>query len=110
MTRPRIRAALLATGAGLATAYASVSDFTGVIHGYYTLTGAAGLPAAGRQDAMGHRAVSPPSAGTGKPGRPRMTTLFTRCCRRAAAGQWPYRPGVRPARVSAGRSGGAGDD
>jgi hypothetical protein len=60
MTRPRIRAALLATGAGLATAYASVSDFTGVIHGYYTITGAPGLPAAGRQDAMEHGAGSPP--------------------------------------------------
>ena len=66
MTRPRIRAALLATGAGLATGYASVSDFTGVIHGYYTGTGAAGVPAAGRNDALGHRAVAPPSAGTGQ--------------------------------------------
>ena len=34
MTRPRIRAALLACGAGLAAAYASVSDFTGAIHGH----------------------------------------------------------------------------
>jgi hypothetical protein len=66
MTRPRIRAALLATGAGLATAYASVSDFTGVIHGHYTSAGAAGVPAAGRKEAMGQRAVSPPSAGTGQ--------------------------------------------
>src|SRR5215472_13747130 len=66
MTRPRIRAALLATGAGLATGYASVSDFTGVIHGYYTGTGAAGVPAARRKEAMGHRAVAPPSAGTGQ--------------------------------------------
>src|SRR5262249_58213474 len=65
MTRPRIRAALLATGAGLATGYASVSDFTGVIHGHYTGAGAAGLPAAGREDALGHRAVAPPSAGPG---------------------------------------------
>jgi len=66
MTRPRIRAALIACGAGLATAYASVSDFNGVIHGYYTGTGAAGVPAAGRKDAMGRRAVAPPSAGTGQ--------------------------------------------
>jgi len=66
MTRPRIRAALLATGAGLATGYTSVSDFTGVIHGHYTGAGAAGLPAAGQKDALGHRAVAPPSAGTGQ--------------------------------------------
>ena len=65
MTRPRIRAALLATGAGLATAYASVGDFTGVLHGHSTGTGAAGVPAAGREDALGHRAVAPPPAGTG---------------------------------------------
>src|SRR5262249_51583637 len=66
MTRPRIRAALLATGAGLATGYTSVSDFTGVIHGHYTGAGAAGLPAAGQKDALGHRAVAPPSAGPGQ--------------------------------------------
>jgi len=66
MTRPRIRAALLATGAGLATGYASVSDVTGAIHGHSTGTGAAGLPAAARNDALGHRAVAPPSAGTGQ--------------------------------------------
>ena len=41
MTPPRIRAALLAAGAGLATAYAPVSDFAGAIHSYYTGTGGA---------------------------------------------------------------------
>ena len=103
MTRPRIRAALLAIGAGLATGYASVSDFTGVIHSYYTGTGAAGLPAAGRKDALGHRAVAPPQRAPGKPGRPPMTRLFPRCGRRGAAGPWPYRSGVRPPRVAAGK-------
>jgi hypothetical protein len=43
MTRPRFRALLLGTGAWLATAYASVADFAGVIHGYYNGTGVTGL-------------------------------------------------------------------
>ncbi len=111
MTRPRLRAALLATGAGLATAYASVSDFAGVIHSYDADTGAPGSARTeGQSDIIRHRAASPPSAGTGKPGRPLMTGLFTRCCRRGAAGQWPYRAGVRPARLPVGRNGGGGDD
>lgn len=40
MTRSRFRAALRAAGGGLATAYAPVSDFAGVIHSYYTGAGA----------------------------------------------------------------------
>lgn len=111
MTPPRIRAALLAAGDGLATSYAPVSDFADVIHRYYTGTGAPSLPVPGRKaTSIRYRAASPPSAGTGKPSRPLMTGLFTRCCRRGVAGQWPYRAGVRPARVPAGRRGGGGDD
>ena len=110
MTRSRFRAALLAAGAGLATAYAPVSDFAGVIHSYYTGAGAPGVPAPGRKDTSRDRAAPPPSAGTGNPGRPLMTGLFTRCGRRGATGQWPYRAGARPARVPADRRGSGGDD
>lgn len=111
MTPPRIRAALLATGAGLATAYAPVSDFTGVIHSYYTGIGAPSVPAPG-QEATSVRdgAAPPPSAVSGKPGRPLMTGLPARCGRRRPARQWPYRAGAQPARVPAGGKGGGRDD
>lgn len=42
-------------GARLATAYASVSDFDGVIHSYYAGAGAPGLPAPRRKDITGRR-------------------------------------------------------
>jgi hypothetical protein len=99
MTRPRIRAALLAAGAGLATGYASVSDFTGVIHGHYTGTGAGGVPAAGRKDALGHRAVAPPPAGTGHARQAAEDTAVpplwpARCRRTMAVSFWrAARPG-----------------
>ena len=48
MTRPRIRAPLPGAGAELAAAYASVSDFTGTIHSYYSVTSASGPMAAPR--------------------------------------------------------------
>ena len=44
MARPRLRPYFLAVGAGLAAAYASVSDFTGVIHSYYSDNSNAGAP------------------------------------------------------------------
>jgi hypothetical protein len=45
MARPRrLRPLLLATGARLAAAYASVSDLAGVIHSYDSDTGAGGPP------------------------------------------------------------------
>jgi len=110
MTRPRIGAALLATGAGLATGYASVNDFTGVIHGYYTGTGAANVPAAGRNDALGHRAVAPPTAGTGQARQaPEDNAVHplapARCRRRMAVSFWRA-----AARAAAGSRGGGGDD
>lgn len=110
MTRSRIRAALLAAGAGLATAYAPVSDFAGVIHSYYTGTGAPGVPAPGRKDAIRDQAAPPPSAGDGKPSTPLMTGLFTpllpaRRRRTMAVSGWPT------ARAGAGgQKGGGGDD
>ncbi len=44
MARPRIRAPLPGAGAALAAACASVSDFTGAIHGDYSDTSAPGSP------------------------------------------------------------------
>ena len=44
MARPRLRRCSLAVGVGLAAAYASVSDFTGVIHSYCRDNSTAGAP------------------------------------------------------------------
>jgi hypothetical protein len=60
MAKPRLRRCLLATGAGLAAAYASVSDSARVIHTYYSDNAAASSPPPVLPHASIRRPAPPP--------------------------------------------------
>ena len=57
VTRARLRAILAGTGAGLAAAYASVTDFAGVLHGFCNETSASSSPAPGVTEPSPRRRV-----------------------------------------------------
>jgi len=63
MARPRLRRYLLTAGAGLAAAYASVSDFAGVIHSHYSDNATASSAIPVLPHASIRRPAPPPLAG-----------------------------------------------